>query len=135
VVMSASTSIVGPRTLPSSTRTAWSCSRGGWRTSRRRCARSSPGLGDDARVALEAAFGWEWLADLLEAEGIELHLAHPRRTKAIAAARVRTDAVDARTLAHLLRADLLPEAVLDALPGKQRMDATLEGGPQAVSPM
>jgi transposase len=67
-------------------------------------------LGGDARVALEAAFGWEWLADLLDAEGIELHLAHPRHTKAIAAARVKTDAVDARTLAHLLRADLLPEA-------------------------
>ena len=67
-------------------------------------------VGEDARVALEAAFGWEWLADLLEAEGIELHLAHPRQTKAIAAARVKTDAVDARTLAHLLRADLLPEA-------------------------
>src|SRR5881392_1977868 len=61
-------------------------------------------------VALEAAFGWEWLADLLESEGIELHLAHPLRTRAIAAARVKTDAVDARTLAHLLRADLLPEA-------------------------
>src|SRR2546430_10033578 len=35
--------------------------------------------------------------------------AHPRHAKAIAAARVKTDAVDARTLAHLLRADLLPE--------------------------
>jgi transposase len=67
-------------------------------------------LGGEARVALEAAFGWEWLADLLQDEGIELHLAHPRHTKAIAAARVKTDAVDARTLAHLLRADLLPEA-------------------------
>jgi transposase len=39
-----------------------------------------------------------------------LQLAHPRQTKAIAAARVKTDAVDARTLAQLLRADLLPEA-------------------------
>jgi transposase len=67
-------------------------------------------LGGDARVALEAAFGWEWLADLLQDEGIGLHLAHPRHTKAIAAARVKTDAVDARTLARLLRADLLPEA-------------------------
>jgi transposase len=67
-------------------------------------------LGGEARVGLEAAFGWEWLADLLEREGIELHLAHPRHTKAIAAARVKTDAVDARTLAHLLRADPLPEA-------------------------
>ena len=41
-----------------------------------------------------------------------MHLAHPLRTKAIAAARVKTDAVDARTLAHLLRAGLLPEAYI-----------------------
>src|SRR5215813_10596328 len=68
------------------------------------------GLGDDAEIALEATYGWEWLADLLEEAGFELHLSHPLRTKAIAAARVKTDAVDARTLAHLLRADLLPEA-------------------------
>jgi transposase len=70
------------------------------------------GLGDDAQIALEATYGWEWLADLLEEAGYELHLAHPLRTKAIAAARVKTDAVDARTLAHLLRADLLPEAYI-----------------------
>src|SRR5436190_8958882 len=67
-------------------------------------------LGDELQVALEATYGWEWLADLLEAEGHELHLSHPLRTKAIAAARVKTDAVDARTLAHLLRTELLPEA-------------------------
>jgi transposase len=47
---------------------------------------------------------------LLEDAGYEIHLAHPLRTRAIAAARVKTDAVDAKTLAHLLRADLLPEA-------------------------
>ena len=70
------------------------------------------GLGDELEVALEATYGWEWLADLLEEAGYELHLAHPLRTKAIAAARVKTDAVDARTLAHLLRADLLPEAYI-----------------------
>src|SRR5262249_22925186 len=70
------------------------------------------GLGDDAEIALEATYGWEWLADLLEEAGFELHLSHPRRTKAIAAARVKTDAVDARTLAHLLRADLLPAAYI-----------------------
>jgi transposase len=69
-------------------------------------------LGEDARFALEATYGWEWLAELLEDEGRELHLAHPLRTKAIASARVKTDAVDARTLAHLLRADLLPEAYI-----------------------
>ena len=67
-------------------------------------------LDGESKIALEATYGWEWLADLLEEAGYELHLAHPLRTKAIASARVKTDAVDARTLAQLLRADLLPEA-------------------------
>ena len=58
---------------------------------------------DGTHVALEATYGWEWLADLLEEAGYDVHLAHPLRTQAIAAARVKTDAVDAKTLAHLLR--------------------------------
>ena len=66
----------------------------------------------DCRIALEATYGWEWLADVLQDAGYELHLAHPLRTKAIASARVKTDAVDARTLAQLLRTDLLPEAYI-----------------------
>jgi transposase len=67
-------------------------------------------IGGESKIALEATYGWEWLADLLVEHGYELHLAHPLRTKAIASARVKTDAVDPRTLAQLLRADLLPEA-------------------------
>ena len=47
-------------------------------------------------VAFEAVYGW--------------HLVHPSRCKAIASARLKNDKVDARTLAQLLRADLLPEA-------------------------
>jgi transposase len=69
-------------------------------------------LEEEAKFALEATYGWEWLAQLLEDRGCELHLAHPLRTTAIASARVKTDAVDARTLAQLLRADLLPEAYI-----------------------
>src|SRR3954453_23556615 len=69
-------------------------------------------LDGESKIALEATYGWEWLAELLEDAGYELHLAHPLRTKAIASARVKTDAVDARTLAHLLRCDLLPEAYI-----------------------
>jgi transposase len=68
------------------------------------------GLEGESQIAVEATYGWEWLAELLEDAGYEIHLAHPLRTRAIAAARVKTDAVDARTLAQLLRADLLPEA-------------------------
>lgn len=69
-------------------------------------------LEDKTQIAVEATYGWEWLADALEEAGYELHLAHPLRTRAIAAARVKTDAVDARTLAYLLRADLLPESYI-----------------------
>ena len=68
------------------------------------------GLEGETQIAVEATYGWEWLAELLEDAGYDIHLAHPLRTRAIAAARVKTDAVDAKTLAHLLRADLLPEA-------------------------
>jgi transposase len=67
---------------------------------------------DGTQVALEATYGWEWLAELLEDAGFDVHLAHPLRTRAIAAARVKTDAVDAKTLAHLLRTGLLPEAYI-----------------------
>ena len=71
-------------------------------------------LGDpgSTHVALEATYGWEWLAELLEDAGFDVHLAHPLRTRAIASARVKTDAIDARTLAHLLRTGLLPEAYI-----------------------
>jgi transposase len=71
-------------------------------------------LGDPAgtHVALEATYGWEWLAELLEDAGYDVHLAHPLRTRAIAAARVKTDAIDAKTLAHLLRTGMLPEAYI-----------------------
>ena len=52
--------------------------------------------GAETHVALEATYGWEWLAELLEEAGYDLHLAHPLRTRAIAAARVKTDAIDAQ---------------------------------------
>src|SRR5437016_3980022 len=61
-------------------------------------------------VAFEAAYGWGWLAELLEELGLDAHLAHPSRCKAIASARLKNDKVDARMLAHLLRTDLLAEA-------------------------
>jgi hypothetical protein len=62
-------------------------------------------------VAFEATYGWSWFADLLADAGIPAHMAHPLATKAISAARVKNDAVDARTLAHLLRTNLLPRGL------------------------
>jgi transposase len=70
-------------------------------------------------VAFEAAFGWSWLAELLEDYGFEAHLVHPLRCKAIASARLKNDKVDAAILAQLLRADLLPEAWIAPRPVRQ----------------
>jgi pheromone shutdown protein TraB len=33
--------------------------------------------GPDAEVAMEACWGWYWAADVIEACGARLHLAHP----------------------------------------------------------
>src|SRR5215213_11741612 len=44
------------------------------------------------------------------------------RSRASAASRVKTDAVDARTLAQLLRADLLPEAYIAPRPLRDLRD-------------
>ncbi|MFQ5866458.1 MAG: IS110 family transposase [bacterium] len=48
--------------------------------------------------------------DWLEEEVKDAKLAHPLKVKAIAEARIKTDKIDAKTLADLLRADLIPEA-------------------------
>jgi transposase len=61
-----------------------------------------------ARVAVEASGTWWWLVDLLEGLGHQPVLSHPKQTKAIAAARLKNDRVDAERLLLLLRADLLP---------------------------
>lgn len=62
----------------------------------------------NARVALEATGAWSFVYDNLEPAGVKIFLAHARRVKAIASAKVKTDSVDSETLAHLLRAGLLP---------------------------
>jgi len=59
-------------------------------------------------VAVESTSNWYWLAELLEDAGMEIHLSHPLKTKLIASAKVKTDKVDARSLAHLLRTNFLP---------------------------
>ena len=61
-------------------------------------------------AVVESTSGWYWLNDLLEANGIELVLAHAKYLKAIAYAKVKTDKVDSQTLATLLRQNLIPRA-------------------------
>jgi len=49
------------------------------------------------------------IADVLRASGARVVISNPMRTRAIAEARVKTDKVDALTLAQLLAADFVPE--------------------------
>jgi transposase len=48
-------------------------------------------------------------ASEFESNGVEVKLANPVKTRAIAEARVKTDKLDSKILAHLLRADLIAE--------------------------
>jgi hypothetical protein len=77
-------------------------------------------------VAFEATFGWSWFADLLADAGIPAHMAHPLATKAISSARVKTDSVDAKTLAHLLRFEPAPGS-LDRAAGGQGGQTSRQG--------
>jgi transposase len=69
-----------------------------------------PGGSAAQRAVVESTSNWYWLRDLLGAQGVDLRLAHSKHVKAISYAKVKTDAVDAATLAQLLRSDLIPEA-------------------------
>ena len=59
-------------------------------------------------AVLETTSNWSYLYDVLEAQVAGVVLAHPKQVRAIAAARVKNDRIDATTLAHLARTNLLP---------------------------
>jgi len=65
---------------------------------------------DDAKVAMEASYCWQPTYELLESMGYEVKLAHPKRTRAVAEAKIKTDAKDSEVLAYLLELDWLPTA-------------------------
>ena len=60
-------------------------------------------------AVLEAGRSSYVMADLLRELGGEVKMANALQVKAIAHARIKTDKRDSRTLAQLLRADLIPE--------------------------
>jgi len=65
-------------------------------------------LGGPVMVAMEATLYWAWLHDRLSEAGIAAVAAHPYQVKLIWQARCKTDPIDARKLADLARANLLP---------------------------
>lgn len=61
-------------------------------------------------AVLEATRNWPFMYDLLDEHLERVELAHPKALKAIAAAVVKDDPIDSRTLAQLARLNYLPIA-------------------------
>jgi transposase len=61
---------------------------------------------------MESGYNYQYLYDLLKSEGYNVKVAHPLMVKAFAYAKVKTDKVDARILADLLRTDMVPECYI-----------------------
>ena len=65
--------------------------------------------GPDPEVAIEAAYGWYWAVDLLQAEGATVHLVHPSGLH-WGDRRVKNDYRDCKELLDRMRLHKLPES-------------------------
>ena len=66
----------------------------------------------NTKMVIESCWNWSKTYELAKDLVDEIILAHPLKIKAIASAKIKTDAIDSRTLAQLLKADLIPQAHL-----------------------
>jgi transposase len=74
-------------------------------------------LSMDDRVVMESTGSvWANLYNQLDMKQIHVVLANPLKTKAIASAKIKSDKIDARILAHLLRSNLVAESYVPAKP-------------------
>jgi len=72
-------------------------------------------LTEDPRIVIESMASWYWLYDLLTGHGFSVVISNPKKTKAIASAKIKNDKVDAHMLAQLLRADLISTVHVSSL--------------------
>lgn len=68
--------------------------------------------GTNAAVVMESGYNHQFLYDLLKENHYDVKVAHPLMVKARAYAKVKTDKVDARTLADLLRMNMVPKCYI-----------------------
>lgn len=69
-------------------------------------------LPQDSTVLLEATGYEPWLCDLIQECGLNVKLAHPFKTRAIAEEKIMTDKISSSVLADLIRANLICEAYI-----------------------
>ena len=81
-------------------------------------SRLDPGI----PVALEATFGWPWVADLLEELGHTVHLGHPPVIRALAKHEAKTDRCDSDRLGKFQLRGILPESYLAPPEVRQRRE-------------
>jgi transposase len=64
----------------------------------------------DVAVCVECTFTWYWVADLCLAEGIPFVLGHALAMTAMQVGKTKSDRIDSRDIAKLLRAGMIPMA-------------------------
>lgn len=76
------------------------------------------------RVVFECSMNWHWLYEILEQSlaAADIVLANAYKTRIIAEAQVKTDKVDARILAQLLRANLISAVHISARETRERKE-------------
>ena len=79
-------------------------------------------LAPEIPVALEATFGWPWVADLLEELGHPVHLGHPPVIRALAKHEAKTDRCDSDRLGKFQLRGILPESYLAPPEVRQRRE-------------
>jgi transposase len=63
-------------------------------------------------VAMEGAFGWPWIADLVQECGLEPHLGHPPALKVLAKHQAKSDRRDSDRLGEFYLLGIFPESYL-----------------------
>lgn len=79
-------------------------------------------LNEPTKAVVEAGRNWGIIYNMLDNLGAEPILANPLKTRAIAEAKIKTDSIDARTLADLLRADLIPKVYVPTRQARAQKD-------------
>ncbi len=75
--------------------------------------------GNGSKAVMESGWNWGTVYDMFDAYVDEVKVAHPLKVKAITEAKIKTDKISADTLAHLLRADLIPECYIRNLDSRR----------------
>ena len=73
-------------------------------------------------VGIEAGYAWEYVADIVEALGFEIHVGHPVLLKAFAQKHKKNDKIDSWLIAWLLWRGDLPTIVHPSKEARQRRD-------------